>query len=229
MYKDQMRCEVLVFDSCLRQSDEFTNLDPICVISPEFSIHGNPNSKDIPPGDENTISPDDNHAAQPSDNDEYLLEPEPNREPDMFDNDEEYVGVDDEGLYMPVQAANNAEPCNNHAHTADDDDYVHVADQFDDVGAAEGGVPLEVEVNDADPEEVQVIYDPENPKIEKGERFPDIVAFRKAVRHHAVVKGFEFGKIITDKTRFITTCKAEGCPWRIHASRIFDGKTIEVN
>ena len=230
MYKDQMRCEVLVFDSCLRQSDEFTNLDPICVIPPEFSIHGNPSSKDIPPEDGNTISPDDNHAAQPSDNDEYPLEPEPNREPDMFDNDEEYVGVDDEGLYMPVQAANNAEPCNNHAHTAnDDDDYVHVADQFDDVGAAEGGVPLEVEVNDADPEEVQVIYDPENPKIEKGERFPDIVAFRKAVRHHAVVKGFEFGKIITDKTRFITTCKAEGCPWRIHASRIFDGKTIEVN
>jgi len=99
------------------------------VISPEFSIHGNPSSKDIPPGDENTISPDDNHAAQPSDNDEYLLEPEPNREPDMFDNDEEYVGVDDEGLYMPVQAANNAEPCNNHTHTADDDDdYEHVVD-----------------------------------------------------------------------------------------------------
>ena len=31
-----MRYEVLVFDSCLRQSDEFTNLDPICVIPPEF-------------------------------------------------------------------------------------------------------------------------------------------------------------------------------------------------
>jgi len=44
-----------------------------------------------------------------------------------------------------------------------------------------------------------------------------------------VVKGFEFGKIIIDKTRFITRCKAEGCPWCIHASRIFDGKTIEVN
>ena len=102
MYKDQMRCEVLVFDSCLRQSDEFTNLDPICVIPPEFSIHGNPSSKDIPPEDGNTISPDDNHAAQPSDNDDYPLEPKPDREPDMFDNDEEYVGVDDEGLYMPV-------------------------------------------------------------------------------------------------------------------------------
>jgi hypothetical protein len=150
----------------------------------------------------------------------------------MFDNDEEYVGVDDEGLYMPVpsaQAANNAQPCNNHAHTADAEPYVHVADQFDDVVAVEGGVPLEAEVNDVDPLEVNVIHDPLNPKIEKGERFPDIVAFRKAVRHHAVVKGFEISKIITDKTRFIARSKAEGCPWRIHASRIFDGKTIEVN
>jgi hypothetical protein len=48
------------------------------------------------------------------------------------------------------------------------------------------------------------------------------------VRHHAVVTGFEFDKVITDKTRFIAKCKAQGCPWRIHASRIFDGKTIEV-
>jgi hypothetical protein len=70
----------------------------------------------------------------------------------MFDNDEEYVGVDDEGLYMPVpsaQAANNVEPSNNHAPIANADDSVDDADQFDD-SAAEGGVPLEVEVNDAD-------------------------------------------------------------------------------
>ena len=147
----------------------------------------------------------------------------------MFDNDEEYVGVDDEGLHMPVQAANNAEPCNNHTHTADDDDdYEHVVDQFDDVGAAEGGVPLEAEVNDADPQEVHVIHDPENLKIEKEERFPDIVTFRKTVGYHAVLTGFEFANIITNKTRFIAMCKAEGCPWCIHASRIFDGKTIEV-
>jgi hypothetical protein len=164
-----MRCELIigVYDSCLIQPDEFANLDPICVIPPEFSIHGDPISKDIPPGDGNTISPDDNHATQPSDNPDgdadCPLEPEPDREPDMFDNDEEYVGVDDEGLYMHVpsaQAANNAQPCNNHAPTADAEPYVHVADQFDDVDAAEGGVPLEAEVNDADPLEVNVIHDP---------------------------------------------------------------------
>jgi hypothetical protein len=65
MYKDQMHCEVVVgvYESCLREPDEFANLDPICVIPLEFSAHVNPGSKDIPPGDGATISPDDNHAA----------------------------------------------------------------------------------------------------------------------------------------------------------------------
>ena len=74
-----------------------------------------------------------------------------------------------------------------------------------------------------------MIHDPENPKIVKGGLFPDIVAFRKAIRHHAVKIGFEFIDLQTDQTRFIAKCKAEGCPWRIHASRNSYGKTIEVN
>jgi len=32
----------------------------------------------------------------------------------------------------------------------------------------------------------------------------------------------------TDTTRFIAKCAAPGCPWRIHASTIFDKKTIQV-
>ena len=57
---------------------------------------------------------------------------------------------------------------------------------------------------------------------------PDIVTFRKAIRHYTVKKGFELAKLQTDKTRFIAHCATEGCPWRIHASRIFDNKTIHV-
>jgi hypothetical protein len=98
MYKDQMCCQVIVgvLDNCLRELDEFATLEPLCVIPPEFA-HANqdPNSKDIPPGDGDSISPDDNHAAQPSNNPagdaDYPLEPElePDRELDMFDNEEE--------------------------------------------------------------------------------------------------------------------------------------------
>jgi len=57
-----------------------------------------------------------------------------------------------------------------------------------------------------------MIHDPENPKIVKGGLFLDIVAFRKAIRHHTVKTGFEFANLQTDQTRFITKCKAEGCP-----------------
>jgi len=72
------------------------------------------------------------------------------------------------------------------------------------------------------------VHDPENPNIVKGALFPKIVSFSKAVRHYAVTRGFELADIKIDKTRFFAKCRTEGCPWRIHASRIFYGETIEV-
>ena len=76
---------------------------------------------------------------------------------------------------------------------------------------------------------VTVLHDPEHPKIVKGQLFPDMTAFRKAVRHFAVATGFEFAVgYKTDTTRFTAKCAAEGCPWRIHASTIFDKKTVQV-
>ena len=70
----------------------------------------------------------------------------------------------------------------------------------------------EVEVNDADPEELNVLHDPEHPNIVKGALFPDIVSFRKAIRHYAIVRGFEFAGLQTDPTRFIAKCAYKGCP-----------------
>jgi len=238
MYKDQMQCDFIVgvFDSCHRQAYEFDALEPLCVIPPVY--FGDDNPDQIPPNSKDMPAGLGNDAADPIDHNsgeaEFLpIDPDPeleaDREPDIFDNGEEYVGVDDEVQFMPVpspQAANNSAP-----ESSNNAEYpsFHDADEFDGVPNAEGETPPEAEVNDADPEEVQVIHDPENPKIEVGERFPDIVAFRKAVRHYAVLTGFEFAKVITDQTMFIAKCKAEGCPWRIHASRISHGKTIEVN
>jgi len=63
----------------------------------------------------------------------------------------------------------------------------------------------------------------------KGKLFPDILAFRKVIRHYAVTKGFALTDLKIDPTKFIARCKAEGCPWRIHASRIHDRKTIKVS
>jgi len=89
-------------------------------------------------------------------------------------------------------------------------------------------VPLEAEVNDADPQEFNVIHDPEHPNIVKGALFPNIVTFRKAIRHFAVRRGFEFRDLKTYPTRFIAKCAHQGCPWRIHASIVWDKKTVEI-
>jgi hypothetical protein len=73
------------------------------------------------------------------------------------------------------------------------------------------------------PNEIRVLHDPENIKIEKGALFPDIITFRKAVRHYTVKTCFELAPSIkTDPTRYIARCKHPGCPWHIHASRIHD-------
>jgi hypothetical protein len=162
----------------------------------------------VPPTDadvqlEPIVSMPNQPTSVAPENPETVHELEPNREPDMFDNAEEYVGVDDEGMYDTVppapQFAQPTDNANTYASTAPSDDFVHV----------------EAEVDDADPLEVHVLHDPENPKIVKGELFPDIVTFRKAIRHYAVKTGFEFA--------------VGGCPWRIHASTIFDKKTIQVH
>jgi len=142
---------------------------------------------------------------------------EPDREPDIFDNEEEYVGVDDEHIYISVPPTH---PANTNSAQASVDNAGPVV--------ADGGAPLETEIDDIDPKEITVLHDPKNPKIVKGQLFSDIVTFRKAIRHYTVKKGFELAKLQTDPTRFIAHCAAEGCPWRIHASRIFDNKTIHV-
>jgi len=149
-----MHCQLVVgvFERKVADVDEFATLEPLCVIppvehenpSPDPNRHENP----IPDPAEQP-NPPVSPATKPDEGPEYPLEPEleSDREPDMFDN-EEYVGVDDEGMYMPVphyQYTNNAraansshpQPCNN-------------ADA-NDCGATEGGVPLEAEIDDADP------------------------------------------------------------------------------
>ena len=92
--------------------DEFAALEPLCVIPPDICT-GN-------------LNPTDSNAnltkAKPADAPEVPLEAEvepklePDREPDMFDNPEEYVGYDDEGLYMPIpptQPPNSSQPNRN--------------------------------------------------------------------------------------------------------------------
>jgi hypothetical protein len=190
-------------------------LEPICVVPPEETNEVRVNTKPIV--EPSTTNKGDGASASKAAMEADALEPD--RVPDMFDNEEEYVGVDDEHIYMQVPHTTPSSNAQTNEIT-DDDNFVPFP--------VEGDIPFETEVNDVDPEEIQVIHNPENPKIEVGSRFPNIVAFRKAIRHYVVKEGFEFAGLKTDKGRFIAHCAGAGCAWRVHASTIHDKKTVEV-
>jgi len=173
--------------------DEFATIEPICLSSPDDNQDAVPNSHENPiqiPAEQPNpnVSPCINHTAEPDTEPEL----EPQREPDIFNN-EEYVGVDDEEMYMLVP-----QPPDEHTKTAQ---ASNALPEPCDNAAAERGVPLEAEINDADPLDVSVVNDPENPKIMVGGRWPDIVAFRKTIRHFAVTTDFEFADLVTDKKK----------------------------
>ena len=86
----------------IAEVNEFAKIEPICLSSPDDNQDAVPNSHENPiqvPVEQPTanVSPSINHTVEP----DAEAELEPEREPDIFDN-EEYVGVDDEEMYMPV-------------------------------------------------------------------------------------------------------------------------------
>jgi hypothetical protein len=125
--------------------------------------------------------------------------------PDVFDNVEEYVGVNDEYLYGVIlkPSIEPTEP-NEPTESTVNETTSHVDNET--TPAATGGPIPEAELNDADPEAVVVLHNPLKPDIRQGALFPDIVTFRKAIRHFAITNGFEFAGLKTDKTRFIAHC-----------------------
>lgn len=53
-----------------------------------------------------------------------------------------------------------------------------------------------------------------------GQRFRSVHDFREALRKYAIANQFAFKYKKNDSHRVTVKCKAEGCPWRIHASRL---------
>ncbi|XP_019452289.1 PREDICTED: uncharacterized protein LOC109354328 [Lupinus angustifolius] len=53
-----------------------------------------------------------------------------------------------------------------------------------------------------------------------GQRFNNVDEFRKSLRKYAIAHKFAFKYKKNDSHRVTVKCKAEGCPWRIHASRL---------
>ncbi|XP_073310473.1 uncharacterized protein [Primulina huaijiensis] len=53
-----------------------------------------------------------------------------------------------------------------------------------------------------------------------GQRFSSVNEFRDALRKYAIAHQFAFKYKKNDGNRVTVKCKSEGCPWRIHASRL---------
>lgn len=140
-----------------------------------------------------------------------------------FDNEEEYVGVDDEhlvGVSIPqyVLEASAVAAVEEASHASEDEmdaaDVKHLMQE-------------EEEVTDI-PFDYNVANDPYNANIKVGAMFPNMVTFRKAIRHHAIVADFEMDKVKTDSTRFRASCSYPDCPWRIVASKLRDQQVVMV-
>ena len=103
MYKSEMSYAMVVgiFDKALVESHiehEFDDLTPLCVIPPDhppIDVPTQPNASTQQP--EPTQQPKPTQQPEPKPVDASI--------PDPFDNEEEYVGVDDEHMYMPTPPA----------------------------------------------------------------------------------------------------------------------------
>ena len=160
MYNEEKTCQLVVgvFDNSICVEHEFDALEPLCVVPPmdaaELGNHSNPKQL-------SSAAPENLEAAN-----KVEVGREASRQPDIFDNAEEYVGIDDEAMYgevPPTQPTEFAQP------QSFDDANANGTD-----GPSNDFVHIEAEVDDADPLDINVLHDPENPKIVKGELFPDI-------------------------------------------------------
>ena len=73
------------------------------------------------------------------------------------------------------------------------------------------------------------MYDPNNPCMNLGTVYPNMVEFRLAVRQFAINKEFALHTVKSDKERFIGKCMAPDCPWHINGRKQRDSNIVMVH
>lgn len=61
-----------------------------------------------------------------------------------------------------------------------------------------------------------------------GQEFPDVKAFRNAIKEAAIAQHFELRVLKSDLIRYIAKCATEGCPWRIRAVKLPNAPTFAI-
>ena len=163
MYESEMCCHVVVaiLDNTKISEVVLTDeLEPLCVVPPTDGVPANPTGVSA-----SKVANSEEPTAKEAD---VLFT-------DLFDNEEEYVGADDEHIYMPVPPTSavdtenvSAKPTSQPSAQAPESSHANTTacPEFNENGpaakdengsAAKGGLPLEADVNDADPHEFNVI------------------------------------------------------------------------
>ncbi|EEC67348.1 hypothetical protein OsI_34434 [Oryza sativa Indica Group] len=130
---------------------------------------------------------------------------------DWGESDEvEYVGVDDEKeKYNDLVSDDEAVDPDYEPDSDEDRDDLVVDDE-------EGC------------ESVAHVTDVDNPKIAIDVTFEDGNCFKRCIRQYAVLKEVELAVPYSESRRYKAYCKAQRCKWRIHASRLPDGRTWQI-
>lgn len=61
-----------------------------------------------------------------------------------------------------------------------------------------------------------------------GQEFPDVKAFRNAIKEAAIAQHFELRIIKSDLIRYFAKCATDGCPWRIRAVKVPNSPTFTI-
>ncbi|XP_058081825.1 uncharacterized protein LOC131229804 [Magnolia sinica] len=61
-----------------------------------------------------------------------------------------------------------------------------------------------------------------------GQEFPDVKAFRRAIKEAAIAQHFELRIIKSDLIRYFAKCAKEGCPWHIRAVKLPNAPTFTI-
>ena len=159
-----------------------------------------------------TDAPANQTIEQPSlETDLSLIEPQIQQitEVAWVDDDVEYVGLNDDDPFKTLLSDSSDSEC--------DGDLEYVGLEDDLVVNGSRGCETIIHVTDL-----------ENPTIAVGTTFGDGDTFKKAIRQYAIKGEYEIVAAYFESTRYHGYCKAEGCKWKIHASKMQGESTWKV-
>lgn len=168
-----------------------------------------------------TVGQTSSQPTEPSQNeaaDTYLMNPHP---------EYEHVGVDVEGMYsdVDVDMSDKAKLGKDHKEEyipSSDSDEEDSEYDFSDDEEHQDPVP---------PHEPVQVHNNNDPPMNVGAIYANMNVFRLALAQHSIKHEFEYDIETSEPGRFRAHCRAksEGCKWRIHASKIQDDVSIQVN